>query len=319
MSAMTEVFDRLELDYDPDNIYFQVIGAVLDAGQPLKLPLRLQLILAQPKNELMIHFPVQMDDGSVRLFKGYRVQHNNVLGPYKGGVRFHHDVHLDDVKALAALMTMKCALVRLPYGGGKGGIKVNTQSVSQDELMRLTRRFTSALGPNIGPEHDIPAPDVGSNAQIMGWMADTYINMNDTADRLENLAVVTGKPLAFGGSPGRIKATGQGLVYVIEEILPRKDIHLDAMTYSLIGYGNVGSWTGRLLQAKGSTLRAVMYHTGAIRRDQGLDAGALAAHVDKTGGVAGFPGADEIDEACRRFEAAWRARFELPLEYLFAS
>ncbi|MDA0990156.1 MAG: Glu/Leu/Phe/Val dehydrogenase [Verrucomicrobia bacterium] len=295
MATSESVFQELKLRMDPDNVYVQVILAILEAGRSLELPHRLQLILAQPKNEIMVHFPVRMDNGSYRLFKGYRVQHNNVLGPYKGGMRFHQDVHLDDIKALSALMTMKNALVQLPLGGGKGGVQVDPRSLSQDELMRLTRRFTSALGNNIGPDYDIPAPDVGTNAQIMAWMADTYMNLHEPHKRLGGRSVVTGKPLEFGGCAGRDKATGQGLVYVLEEMLPNMGFSFEHLTYSLIGFGNVGSWTGRLLNERGSTLRAVMDHTGAIQLATGINAHELATHVATCGGVKDFPGAEPID------------------------
>lgn len=162
--------------------------------------------------------------------------------------------------------------------------------------MRITRRFVSALGDNIGPDYDIPAPDVGTNAQVMAWMADTYINLNGTKHRVEAQSVVTGKPPAFGGSAGREKATGQGLVFVVDSLLPGQGLALSECTFSLIGYGNVGSWTARLLAERGSTLRAVMDHTGAIRNAKGIDPGALAAHVAETGGVAGFPGAEACSE-----------------------
>lgn len=290
----SKVFKELELAYHPDNIYIQTMSSVLQAAEMLDLPYRLQLILAQPKNELMVHFPVQMDNGSYRLFKGYRVQHNNVLGPYKGGIRYHHDVSLDHVKALAAIMTMKCALSRLPLGGAKGGVKVDPRSLSRDELMRMTRRFTSALGANIGPDYDIPAPDVGTNAQTMAWMADTYMNLNEPGSRVNGQSVVTGKPLEFGGSQGREKATGQGLVYVLEEILPEMGFDIDKTTFSLIGFGNVGSWTGRLLEGLGSKMTAVLDHTGSIRNDKGIDTKALTAYVEKHGGVGGFPNAEAV-------------------------
>ena len=165
--ARDPIFDELGFPKDPDNLYTQTVGEMLQAAEIIDLRHRVKIILAQPKNELMVHFPVKMDDGHHKLFKGYRVQHNNALGPYKGGIRFHHDVHLDDVKALAFLMTMKCSLARVPYGGGKGGVKVNPRELSRDELQRVTRRFTSAIMHVIGPDHDIPAPDVGTNAQIM--------------------------------------------------------------------------------------------------------------------------------------------------------
>jgi glutamate dehydrogenase (NAD(P)+) len=289
-----EIFHELEEYYDEHNLYFQTIGSVLEAADLLDVPHRVKLILSQPKNEIMVHCPVQMDDGTWQLFKGYRVQHNNVLGPYKGGIRYHPEVKLDEVKTLALLMTMKCALARLPFGGAKGALKIDPRGVSKNELMRVTRRLTAALGNNIGPDYDIPAPDVGTNAQIMAWMADTYINFAETSAKVTARGVVTGKPLEFGGSAGREKATGQGLVYVLDELLPGMNIELDKVSYSLIGYGNVGSWTGRLLQARGSTLKAVMDHTGAIYNQDGIDAEALAVHVQQTGGVHNFPDAKAI-------------------------
>ena len=289
-----KIFEELGDSYDPDNVYFQTICSVLQAAEVVGLSRREQLIFSQPKNEVMVHCPVRMDDGSFQLIKGYRVQHNNVAGPYKGGIRFHHDVKLDEVKSLAVLMTMKCALARLPYGGAKGGLKVNPRDYSSDELMRITRRFTAALGSNIGPDYDIPAPDVGTNAQVMAWMADTYINMAELSNRVEATSVVTGKPLSFGGSEGRDKATGQGLVYVLETLFPGMNISFEGLSFSLIGYGNVGSWTARLLQAKGSVCKAVMDHTGAIVNEDGLDTEALTSYVAEQGGVKGFPNAEEL-------------------------
>ncbi|MCC7192726.1 MAG: Glu/Leu/Phe/Val dehydrogenase [Phycisphaeraceae bacterium] len=288
------VLNELGFRYDPKALYQQTIGAVLHAAELLELPHHLQLIMAQPKNEIMVHFPVLMDSGEYKLFKGYRVQHNNILGPYKGGIRYHADVNLDDIKSLAVIMTMKCSLMRLPLGGAKGGVQVDPRAISQNEVMRLTRRFTSALGGNIGPEHDIPAPDVGTNAQTMAWIADTYMVTAAPDRKFKAQAVVTGKPLEFGGSHGRDKATAQGLIFVLEEILPEMGIELAKMTYSLIGYGNVGSWTGRLLAQRGAKFRAVMDHTGALRNDAGIDAAALTLYVEKNRGIAGFPGADAI-------------------------
>jgi len=292
-----EVFDELEEYYDESNLYFRTIGSVLEAANLLDLPHQLKLILSQPKNEIMVHCPLRMDDGTWQLVKGYRVQHNNVLGPYKGGIRYHHEVKLDEVKTLALLMTMKCALCRLPYGGAKGALKIDPRSVSPAELERVTRRLTAALGNNIGPDYDIPAPDVGTNAQIMAWMADTYINFAESSNKVTARGVVTGKPLEFGGSAGREKATGQGLVYVLETLLPGMGRDIAEQSYSLIGFGNVGSWTARLLKEKGATLRAVLDHTGAIFCEQGIDADALGKHVRQHGGVAGFDQAQAIDEA----------------------
>ncbi|MDP4879111.1 MAG: Glu/Leu/Phe/Val dehydrogenase, partial [Opitutales bacterium] len=289
-----DIFHELEDYYDDHNLYFQTVSSVLEAANALEVPHRLKLILSQPKNEIMFHCPVQMDDGTWQLFKGYRVQHNNVLGPYKGGIRYHPEVKLDEVKTLALLMTMKCALARLPYGGAKGALKIDPRAVSRAELQRVTRRLTAALGHKLGPDYDIPAPDVGTNCQIMAWMADTYINFAESSTKVTARGVVTGKPLEFGGSAGREKATGQGLVYVLDELLPGMGMEIGKLSYSLIGYGNVGSWTARLLQQRGSTLITVMDHTGAIFHETGIDAQKLAEHVKVTGGVAGYPDAEVI-------------------------
>ena len=244
----------------------------------------------------MIHFPVKLDNGRYALLKGYRVQHNNILGPYKGGIRYHQKIGLDHIKALAGIMTMKCALMQLPFGGAKGGVKFNPLTYTQDEIMRLTRRFTSALGSNIGPAYDIPAPDVGTDAQVMAWMADTYMNLNEPHRRLDGQGVVTGKPLAFGGTPGREKATGQGLVYVLEDLLPELGFRMDQVTFTLVGFGNVGSWTGRLLEERGAKMIGVLDHTGAISNASGIDTKKLTEHVSEFGGVAEFSEADAIEE-----------------------
>ena len=291
-----KVFEELEIVKDPANLFHQTIEQVLIAAQLVGLAHHQQIILAQPHNEVMVHFPVLMDDGHHDLFKGYRVQHNNALGPYKGGIRYHPDVHLDHIKALAVLMTMKCSLVRIPFGGSKGGVKCNPRDLSRDELMRVTRRFCSAISNQIGPDYDIPAPDVGTNAQIMAWFADTYAQMTPEHDRHDTLRIVTGKPVVMGGSLGRDKATGQGIVNVFKEMLPELGIELDKMSFSLIGFGNVGGWTGRLLVELGASLRAVLDHTGAIHNDQGINPNALAEHVAQTGGVGGFDEAEAISE-----------------------
>ncbi|MAY73763.1 MAG: glutamate dehydrogenase [Phycisphaerae bacterium] len=281
------VFDELGFPTDPDNLYLQVVGQMLRAAEVIDLKHRVRIILAQPKNEVMVHFPVRMDDGHHKLFKGYRVQHNNALGPYKGGIRFHQDVHLDDVKALSLLMTMKTALVRVPFGGGKGGVKINPREVSPAELERVARRFTSAIAHMIGPDYDIPAPDVGTNAQIMAWMADTYM-MGMDSNAQDGLRIVTGKPVEFGGSAGREKATGQGVADVLAEMLPGIGIPLQGMTVVLLGFGNVNSWAGRILQDMGARIVAVMDHTGALRNSDGLDCRALAEYSERHGGILGY-------------------------------
>ncbi|MHC4776540.1 MAG: Glu/Leu/Phe/Val family dehydrogenase [Planctomycetota bacterium] len=290
------VFEELEIVKDPGNLFHQTIEQVLIASQIVGLRHHQQIILAQPANEIMVHFPVLMDDGHHELFKGYRVQHNSALGPYKGGIRYHPDVHLDDVKSLAVLMTMKCSLVRVPFGGGKGGVKCNPRDLSRDELMRVTRRFCSAISNQIGPDYDIPAPDVGTNAQIMAWFSDTYAQTNPEHERHDTNRIVTGKPVELGGSLGREKATGQGLVDVLCEMLPELGIDISRMTFSVQGFGNVGSWTGRLLGDLGASMIAVADHTGAIHNDGGIDPHALTEYVAETGDVSGFHEAEMISE-----------------------
>lgn len=294
--ATHSVFSELGFRTEEESLYHEVISTVLESTELLDLPRHLQLILAQPKSELMTHFPVKLEDGRFQLFKGYRVQHNNILGPYKGGMRYHADVSLDHIKALAALMTLKCGLVQLPLGGAKGGVQVDPRKLSQSELMRLTRRFISALGNNIGADHDIPAPDVGTNAQVMAWAADTAINLSSQSGRTASLASFTGKPLAFGGSEGREKATGQGLVYVLEELQPDLGLSFQGMTFSVIGFGNVGSWTARLLQERGAILKGVLDHTGAIYSSSKINADALAEYCVNATGVSGFPEADNLSK-----------------------
>jgi glutamate dehydrogenase (NAD(P)+) len=251
-------------------------------------------ILYQPKNELIVNFPVRMDNGEVRLFKGYRVQHNNLLGPFKGGMRYHPQVSLDDVKALAAMMTWKSSLMRLPFGGGKGGIKFDPHSVSKTELQRITRRFTHALGENIGPEYDIPAPDVGTNSQTMAWMMDTYSNMVGSAQKQSVKGVVTGKPVASGGTLGRGKATGQGLVYCILEWAREKNFDLEGSTMIVQGFGNVGSHTAVILSKLGVSTVAVGDHTGYMYNPEGFNAHKLQDYVEAHGSIAGYPGGKPI-------------------------
>ena len=290
------VFEELEIVKDEANLFHQTIEQVLIAAQMVGLKHHQQIILAQPHNEIMVYFPVLMDDGHHDLFKGYRVQHNNALGPYKGGIRYHSQVSLDDVKALAVLMTMKCSLARIPFGGSKGGVKCNPRELSRDELMRVSRRFCSAISNQIGIDYDIRAPDVGTNDQIMAWFADTYAQTMPEHERHDTLRIVTGKPVDMGGSLGRDKATGQGLVDVLKEMLPELGIDIAKMRFSLIGFGNVGGWAGRLLDEIGSRLVAVLDHTGAIHNDGGIDPHALTEHVAETGGVGGFREAESIDD-----------------------
>jgi glutamate dehydrogenase (NAD(P)+) len=278
-------------DYD----FYRTVQDYLEKAAKLaNIEPYVRTILSQPKNELIVNFPVKMDSGEVRLFKGYRVQHNNLLGPFKGGIRFHPMVSLDDVKALAAMMTWKSALMRLPFGGGKGGIKFDPQSVSRHELQKITRRFTHALGDNIGPEYDIPAPDVGTNSQTMAWMMDTYANMVGSDRKQSVKGVVTGKPVSSGGTLGRTKATGQGVVYCILEWAREKNFDLEGATMCVQGFGNVGSNTAVILSKLGVSTIAVGDHTGYMFNPEGFNAHKLQDHVEARGSIAGYPGGKAI-------------------------
>ncbi|OVE80741.1 hypothetical protein BVY04_05215 [bacterium M21] len=243
-------------------------------------------ILNQPKNELIINFPVLMDDGTHRLFKGYRIQHNNLLGPYKGGIRFSNGVNLDETKGLAMLMTLKCALVKIPYGGAKGGIKFAPYEHSEAENMRITRRFTVALGPNIGPYYDIPAPDMGTTAQIMDWMMDTYQNI--TSRKSDSIAVVTGKSIDCGGSEGRSSATGYGAIYCLEKWADKQGMALDGATFSIQGFGKVGSHAAIKFSELGGRLVAVNDHSATIVDPDGIDVKKLTEYVIAHGKIHGF-------------------------------
>ena len=258
------------------------------AANLIRLDPAVRKILSTPMNEIVIHFPLRRDDGRVEMLTGYRVQHNDALGPFKGGLRFHPALELDEVKALAAWMTWKSAIARLPFGGAKGGVQIDPTRYSRAELERITRRFCYALGDNIGPEYDIPAPDVNTNAQIMAWFMDTYQSMRPAHDRQRDMHVVTGKPVDSGGSLGRDKATGQGIVYLIERWANERRTGLSRAIFTVQGYGNVGSWAARLLARHGAKLVAAEDATGAIADPHGFDTEGLTVHVRAHGGVAGF-------------------------------
>ncbi len=249
---------------------------------------RYRAILSHPKNEVIVNFPVQMDDGTWRIFRGYRIQHNNVLGPYKGGLRFHPDVNLDEVKALAAWMTFKCALVGLPLGGAKGGVTIDPSEHSEAEMQRIVRRFTHALGTNIGPEHDIPAPDVGTNSQMMDWLMDTFANLSGPASRHLVKGVVTGKSVLCGGSVGREEATGQGVLYTLRHWCGETGQRLDQLSVAVQGFGNVGGHFSRLANEAGCRVVVVSDHTGTVSSEKGLDIDALWDWAQDHGGIAGF-------------------------------
>lgn len=278
---------------DRGNLFDVATKQIDKAMRLISLDADVQEILAQPKNEIIVNFPVRMDNGKFTMFKGYRVQHNNILGPYKGGMRYHHEANLDEMKALASWMTYKSALHEIPFGGGKGGVKVDPRQHSKLELERITRRFTAALGTNIGPELDIPAPDVNTNSQTMVWMMDTYMNIAGR-DRNTVRGVVTGKSVTSGGSQGRAEATGQGVVHCITEWAKDKNFNLDGSQVIIQGFGNVGSYAARLLSQKGAVIVGVGDVGGYIANPEGINPHKLGEHVSKTGSVAGYKGATKI-------------------------
>ncbi len=246
--------------------------------------------LLTPRREMHVAVPLRKDDGSLELFHGYRVQHNVSRGPAKGGIRFSEHVDIDEVRALAMWMTWKCAVADIPYGGGKGGVNIDPRGYSMAEIERVTRRYTSEIMPIIGPNTDIPAPDMNTTAQHMAWIMDTY----SAAKGHTIPAVVTGKPLALGGSLGRETATSAGVVHATRSVLRDEGEALEGKTVAVQGFGNVGSHAARLFAAAGATVVAVSDRYGAVRNDAGLDVDALFAHLAETGSVVGFPDADAI-------------------------
>ncbi len=274
----------------PWGIYLQQVDRVTPYLGPLA---RWVETLKRPKRALIVDVPIELDNGTVAHFEGYRVQHNTSRGPAKGGVRFHQDVTLSEVMALAAWMSIKNAAVNVPYGGGKGGIRVDPRQLSMKELERLTRRYTSEIGIIIGPTKDIPAPDVNTNEKVMAWMMDTYsMNIGETAT-----GVVTGKPVDVGGSLGRREATGRGVFTIACEAAAQIGLSIEGARVAVQGFGNVGGTAGKLFAEAGALVVAVQDHTGAIANDKGLNVPKLLEHVAKTGGVAGFKGGEPIKPA----------------------
>ena len=247
-------------------------------------------VLGQCKKAVAVSIPTRMDDGSVEVFEGYRVTHNIARGPSKGGIRYHPDVTLDEVKALSMWMTWKCALMGIPFGGAKGGVICNPKRMSQGELQRMTRRFTSEIINEIGPEKDIPAPDVGTDAQVMAWIFDTY-SMNKGHSVL---GVVTGKPLTIGGSLGREEATARGALYCIREAVRKKELRIPGLRVAIQGFGNVGRYLAKFLAEDGAQVIAVSDSSSGLYNPNGIDVQAALVHKRETGALAGLKGAESI-------------------------
>lgn len=265
------------------------------AADQINLHPNIRKILSITNNEIIVNFPVKMDNGEVEIFTGYRVQHNNALGPYKGGLRYHPTVDIDAARALAMWMTWKTSLAGLPYGGGKGGIKLDPSKYSQAELERITRRFTFALADNIGPEHDIPAPDVNTNSQTMAWMADTYMSTRPPAERTANQHVVTGKPAGSGGLEGRDRATGYGVYLSIKFWSEKNNKPLDGKKFIVQGFGNVGFWAAHFLEKDGAKMVAVQDAFGTIQNQKGISVEDLFNYMQlNDGSIADYPKAKPV-------------------------
>jgi glutamate dehydrogenase (NAD(P)+) len=263
------------------------------AADHLDLAPETRAILRVPKREWTVNFPVSMDDGHVEVFTGYRVQHNMARGPAKGGIRFHPATDLDEVRALAMWMTWKCALVNVPFGGAKGGVTVDPRNLSQNELQHVTRRFATELQGVIGPEIDIPAPDVGTNAQTMAWIMDTVsMHAGYTVP-----GVVTGKPVGRGGSEGRADATGRGVMFTAQRALREAGMDMNGATVAVQGFGNVGEAAARLIHEQGGKLVAITDVGGGVANPNGLDPAALKLRLSEHGTIAGAPGTEPIDNA----------------------
>jgi glutamate dehydrogenase (NAD(P)+) len=285
------------------NPYAVAVAQFDVAAERLHLSQDLRAILRVPQRELTVNFPVRMDDGSVEMFTGYRVQHNINRGPAKGGVRYDANVSLDEVRALAMWMTWKCAVVNIPFGGAKGGVIVDPRKLSRAELERLTRRYATEISLLIGSESDIPAPDVNTNPQVMAWMMDTYSMHHGYSVP----AVVTGKPLAVGGSEGRVEATGRGVFVVTREACKHLDMPLEGARVAVQGFGNVGSVTAKLLHEAGCRVVAISDVYGAVYNDKGIDIRRALRYVQEHGRLSGLPETEPLDG---------KALLELPVDIL---
>ncbi len=282
--------------YDPPtdrhaSAYAVALGQLSRVADFMDLDDDMRVYLRTCQRELIVHFPVQMDDGKVRMFTGFRVHHNATKGPVKGGIRYHPDVTLDECRALAMWMTWKCALMNLPYGGAKGGVIVEPTALSKRELEKMTRRYVTEISPLLGPERDIPAPDVGTNAQVMAWIMDTL-----SMHRGYSIpASVTGKPVSIGGTVGRESATGLGVTYITRSVMKQRlGRGLDDATVAVQGFGNVGSWTAKTMHERGARIVAISDRFGGIYNSRGIDLRMLQRHVADTGTVMNFNGSDSI-------------------------
>jgi len=305
-SAASRIFEEIGVTPQPGNRFHEVAERLLSASELVGLRHQHQIILAQPKSEVMVQFPVEMDDGRHRLFKGYRVQHSNALGPYLGGVRFAPRLSLDSVKGHALLATLRASLARIPFGGAFGGVKVNPGELSRNELMRVTRRYCSAISHQIGPAYDVVAPEAGADGQVMGWFFDTLAQTTPEPSRQNQSRAVMGKPVELGGFGARGRVVAAGACAVLEELLGESMMELATARVSIVGFGHVGSAVAKALAMRGARITAVLTTGSALYEPGGIDVLALTQHRARTGDIDGFTAATAILE--RDF---WSAPCEL--------
>ena len=294
--AAARIFEEIGVSPTAGNLFHETAARLLAAAELVGLRHHQQLILAQPKTEVMVQFPVQMDDGHHRLFKGYRVQHSNALGPYLGGVRVAPRLSLDAVKAHAMLASLRASLVRVPFGGAFGGVKASGWELSSGELMRMTRRYCSAIAHQVGPAYDIVAPDAGTDSQVMAWMFDTLAQTTPEPTRQDQGRAVVGKPVELGGLGARGRVLSTGVTTVLGELLGDSMIELETARVAMVGFGHAGGAVARSLASRGARVTAVLCSGAALAEAGGIDVLALAQHREKHGGIEGFDGATAVVE-----------------------
>ncbi len=290
------IMEQLGISPTGGGLYPQIVQRMLSAADVIGMSSDYQMILARPKNEIIVHFPVQMDDGEYRMYSGMRIQHNDALGPFKGGMRFTPLMSQSDIGGLALLMMLKCALLRLPFGGAAGGVACDPSVLSREELMRVVRRFASSIAHHIGPDYDIPGPDVGADSQVMAWFADTAAQMTPDRSRQGMRAIVTGKPVEIGGANGRATATGTGFMHMLRDILPDFNQKLHGLRFSVCGFGKMGSQVARFLTADGAKMVAVLDRQGGIISDSDIEPEAVSERMRSSGVLSGLPGTRVVNE-----------------------
>jgi glutamate dehydrogenase (NAD(P)+) len=295
-SVASRIFEEIGVTPQRGNLFHETSERLLLASELVGLRHHQQIMLAQPKSEVMVHFPVEMDDGRHRLFKGYRVQHSNALGPCLGGTRFAPRLALDTVKGHAVLATLRASLARVPFGGAFGGVKANPRELSRNELMRVTRRYCSAIGHQIGPAYDIVAPEAGADGQVMAWFFDTLAQTTPEPTRQDQSRAVMGKPAELGGFGQRGRLVAAGVAAVLEELLGDSLIELSTARVSIVGFGPIGSAVARALAARGARITAVLASGAALYEPGGIDVLALAQHRSRSGDIDGFEAATAVLE-----------------------